>query len=69
LIGIALINEMIVRCLNDGCPYRGTFEEYKNYHGKDCKLKQGLDNWLKEMQGTLNENSKQIAKFRHSSDE
>ena len=57
LVGEGLINEMQVRCLNQGCPYKGTFEEYKKYHQKQCKLDNGLEEWIKSMQGTLDQHN------------
>lgn len=53
LVGEGLVNEMTVRCLNEGCPYKGTYEEYKKYHQNQCTLAKGFDEWLKSMQGTL----------------
>ena len=50
LTGEGLVNELTVRCLNDGCPYRGSFEEYKKFHQNSCTLKTGLDEWLKCVQ-------------------
>ena len=41
LIGEGLVDELVVRCLNDGCPFRGTFEDYKKYHKDSCNLKVG----------------------------
>jgi hypothetical protein len=39
---------MPVRCLNNGCPWRGSLEEYNNFHQDGCKLKEhGIDEWLK----------------------
>lgn len=43
LIGEGLVNELMVRCLNEGCPYKDTFEDYKKYHLGSCKLKVGLE--------------------------
>ena len=44
---------MKVRCLNSGCPFNGTYEEYINDHGKNCKLKDGMDNWMSKMQALM----------------
>jgi hypothetical protein len=34
---------MAVRCLNSGCPFKGSYEEYKKFHQSQCKLNKGLD--------------------------
>lgn len=43
LVGEGLINEMTVRCLNDGCPYKGTYDQYKKFHQTKCVLGRGFD--------------------------
>lgn len=64
LVGQSLVNEFEVRCLNEGCPFKGTFEDYKKYHSGTCKLKVGLDNWLKDMKSTLQEHADDGVKKR-----
>lgn len=63
---------MIVKCLNEGCPYKGSYEEYKKFHQKSCKLqKGGLEEWLKNLKGTIEETntfSSQLGVFNEESD-
>jgi hypothetical protein len=44
---------MTVRCLNPGCPFKGSFEEYNKFHQASCKLKDGLDEWLKSLENVI----------------
>lgn len=53
LIAIGMINELKVKCLNQGCPFNGSYEEYLHDHGKNCKLKDGMDNWMLKMQALM----------------
>lgn len=69
LIGLSLVNEMTVRCLNDGCPFKASFEEYKKFHQNSCKLEKGLEDWLRKIKGTLEDNSNQFSRPKNSSDE
>jgi DNA-directed RNA polymerase subunit N (RpoN/RPB10) len=68
LTGLALVNEMPVRCLNEGCPYSDNFDNYKRSHMKNCRLKSGLDDWLKNMKSTLDDHSNNPYKRKYSSE-
>lgn len=37
-----LIDDLEVRCLNDGCPWYGTLDQFKKKHSKECVIKDGL---------------------------
>lgn len=52
LIAQALIDEMEVKCLNKECPYKGTFDEYKNHHHKTCTIN-GLDDFMNSVKESL----------------
>ena len=68
LTGEKLVNELTVKCLNSGCPFRDTFENYKNFHKGKCQLEVGLDQWLKGMQSSLNEHAVNKHRHRYSSE-
>ena len=58
LMAANLLLDMKVRCLNEGCPWKGNFDEFSQFHNKNCKLKNGgINGWLNKMQEVLNKSN------------
>ena len=46
----SLIDELKVACINDGCVWKGEYDNYKKSHKENCAFKNGdLDVWLNNL--------------------
>lgn len=43
-----LVDELQVECVNNGCPWKGTYLDYK-FHIDKCELKAGVEGFLARM--------------------